>query len=157
MRYSLGGAARAVGVHKATIYRAVKNGRLSAERLEDGTYAIDPAELARVYGGIDPATGASTKSRNSPQPSLITSATPRDGAESTLVAELRAELGRERESVDDLRRRLDMAEDRVTRLLLAIPAPSTAAGTVVAPPSAPVPTPVLAHRTGFLARLLGRS
>ena len=42
-------AAEQVGVSKATIFRAIKSGRLSANRREDGTYAIDPAELARVY------------------------------------------------------------------------------------------------------------
>lgn len=157
MRYSMGGAARAVGLHKATIHRAIKSGRLSAEKREDGTYAIDPAELARVYGEVDPATGASTKPRDDPHPATATAATSRDGAEPALMAELRAELARERETVDDLRRRLDVAEDRVTRLLLAIPAPGAAASTVAMPSPAPTPAPLTARQVGFLARLLGRA
>lgn len=49
MMLSLGQAAKAAGVGKTTIARAVSSGRLSATRRDDGTYAIDPAELSRVY------------------------------------------------------------------------------------------------------------
>ena len=52
--HTLGTAARAVGKSKATISRAIKSGRLSASRSEDGSYLIDPAELHRVF----PETGA---------------------------------------------------------------------------------------------------
>ena len=37
------------GVGKTTISRAIASGRLSAQRNDDGGYAIDPAELGRVY------------------------------------------------------------------------------------------------------------
>ena len=47
--YTLGEAARAVGKSKPTIARATKAGRFSAGRTDDGSYAIDSAELARVY------------------------------------------------------------------------------------------------------------
>ena len=49
MKHTLGTAAEAAGVSKSTIYRAVKAGRLSAARNDDGEYQIDPAELHRVY------------------------------------------------------------------------------------------------------------
>jgi len=42
-------AARQVGMHRSSIYRAIRAGRLSATRTETGDYAIDPAELFRVY------------------------------------------------------------------------------------------------------------
>ena len=42
-------AARAAGVTKATIYRAIKRGRLSACKLRGGNYAIYPAELRRAF------------------------------------------------------------------------------------------------------------
>ena len=42
-------AAQQAGVSKSTILRAIRAGRLSATRTEDGGYAIDPAELFRVY------------------------------------------------------------------------------------------------------------
>lgn len=49
MFHTLGTAAKATGKSKATISRAIKNGRLSATKNSDGTFSIDPAELHRVY------------------------------------------------------------------------------------------------------------
>jgi hypothetical protein len=40
-------AARKTGL--ITLARAIKSGRLSVNRKEDGSYEIDPAELARLY------------------------------------------------------------------------------------------------------------
>ena len=42
-----GEAAKAVGFSKPTLSRAIKNGKLSAKRLDDGSYSIDAAELER--------------------------------------------------------------------------------------------------------------
>ena len=47
--FGLRQAAQQAGTSKSTILRAIQTGRLSAARLEDGGYAIDPAELCRVY------------------------------------------------------------------------------------------------------------
>src|SRR3954464_9102428 len=49
MAYTLGTAAKATGRGKTTIYRAIKSGKISATRHEDGSYTIDPAELHRVF------------------------------------------------------------------------------------------------------------
>lgn len=49
MAYTLGQAATATGKSKATISKAIKNGKISASRGENGTYSIDPSELHRVY------------------------------------------------------------------------------------------------------------
>jgi len=49
MMLSLSDAARETRVSKSTIYRAVKSGKLSAKRNDDGEYEIDPAELFRVF------------------------------------------------------------------------------------------------------------
>ena len=49
MKHSLGTAATATGKSKTTIHRAIKSGKLSAFRREDGTFEIDPAELHRVF------------------------------------------------------------------------------------------------------------
>src|SRR5215217_447789 len=49
MYLSLGQAAKETGMDKATISRAIKSGKLSATRQENGGYAIDPAELFRVF------------------------------------------------------------------------------------------------------------
>ena len=49
MSYTLGEAAKATGMSKAAISRAIKNGTLSAAKQDNGSYKIDPAELHRVY------------------------------------------------------------------------------------------------------------
>lgn len=48
-KFSLREAAEQAGTSKSTIFRAIKAGKLSADRTEDGGFAIDPAELFRVY------------------------------------------------------------------------------------------------------------
>ena len=55
MTYTLGMAARATGLSKSTIRRAIKAGRVSAGRSDTGDYAVDPAELHRVFPPVDAA------------------------------------------------------------------------------------------------------
>lgn len=51
--YTLGTAAKACGVSKSTIHRAIRSGRISARAKDDGQgYEIDPAELHRVFPPI---------------------------------------------------------------------------------------------------------
>lgn len=49
MKLTLGQAAKEAGVSKPTLSRAIKSGKLSAEKQADGSFSIDPAELFRVY------------------------------------------------------------------------------------------------------------
>jgi hypothetical protein len=49
MYTSLGMAAKAAGVTKSTILRAIKSHRISAAKSETGDWQIDPAELHRVF------------------------------------------------------------------------------------------------------------
>lgn len=46
---TMGQAAKAAGVSKSTLSRAIKSGMMSAKRNDRGGYDIDPAELFRVY------------------------------------------------------------------------------------------------------------
>ena len=46
---SLGEAAERASTSKVDIWRAIREGRLSAQRRNDGGFAIDPAELFRVF------------------------------------------------------------------------------------------------------------
>jgi hypothetical protein len=41
-------AARWAGKGRTTIFKAIKQGRLSARKTDDGEWLIEPAELARV-------------------------------------------------------------------------------------------------------------
>ena len=49
MAYSLKQAADATGRAKPTLLRAIQTGKISAKKTEIGEWAIDPAELHRVY------------------------------------------------------------------------------------------------------------
>ena len=56
MHLSLGQAAKETGMDKSTVSRAIKSGKLSATRQDNGGYAIDPAELFRVFAPASKAT-----------------------------------------------------------------------------------------------------
>jgi len=49
MHLSLRQAAKEAGVAKTTLIRALRSGRLSAQKNDLGDWAIDPAELHRVF------------------------------------------------------------------------------------------------------------
>lgn len=50
-------AAKQIGLTRAAIHKAIKTGRLSATKGDDGHYLIDAAELFRIYRQVD-VTGA---------------------------------------------------------------------------------------------------
>ena len=58
MSYTLGTAAKATGKDRATISRAIKNGRISAAKNDSGEWQIDPSELHRVYPPLKEADSA---------------------------------------------------------------------------------------------------
>ena len=47
--HTLATAAKATGLNKSTVLRAIKSGKISAAKDEHGEWQIDPAELHRVY------------------------------------------------------------------------------------------------------------
>ena len=57
MSYTLGQAAKAVGMSKTSILRSIKAGRISAGRNELGQWAIEPCELHRVYSALTDENG----------------------------------------------------------------------------------------------------
>lgn len=61
MKYTAGQAAKATGVSKATITRALQSGKISGLKDDSGSWSIDPVELHRVFPPIasePPATPA---------------------------------------------------------------------------------------------------
>jgi excisionase family DNA binding protein len=54
-------AAKHAGVHRTTINRSVKSGKLSAITLSSGKRAIDPAELERVFPSNRPNASERSK------------------------------------------------------------------------------------------------
>ena len=114
---TLGQAAKETGLSKPSISKAIKTGRLSAVKTENGEYQIDPVELFRVY----PVT-------SKPKADILQEKTLRlpNGLQAALDA-MRELLGQVEGERDDLRRRLDEeAADRrasaeeVRRLTLLI-------------------------------------
>jgi len=100
---TLGQAAKLAGVGKTTLTRAIKSGRLSAERREDGSYRIDPAELSRAYEiRIEtPVTGSVTGD-------VVHRATAgRDTGETAEMAARQAALDAEIAGLREIVRRLD--------------------------------------------------
>jgi hypothetical protein len=95
MKHSLGTAAIATGKSKTTIHRAIKSGKLSAFKNDDGTFEIDPAELHRVF---DPVTHGVTCNTTMEQ-SVTPDATALIAQENTF---LKLQLEREREFNRDL-------------------------------------------------------
>jgi hypothetical protein len=65
--FTLGTAARHVGKSKPTISKAIKDGKLSATKV-NGVYQIDPSELSRVFPDTPP-----TEAHTSPQGAISTS------------------------------------------------------------------------------------
>lgn len=117
MTFSLRTAAQQSGVSKSTILRAVKAGRLSATRTDDGGYNIEPAELFRVYPPQQ-AERSSTDAMGQGAPATSDASAPGATA-ATLAAEiagLREILRRADAAADELRQDRDrwrsMAENQ---------------------------------------------
>ena len=115
--FTLGEAAKQVQVSKPTLSKAVKDGRLSAEKQPDGSYRIQPAELFRVYPQRNGSTGTNFDERETGNDNRLVS-----GELSRLreqLALLSAERDRERQQltdqIEDLRQRLD-AEAEARRI-----------------------------------------
>jgi excisionase family DNA binding protein len=110
--FTLGEAARTAGVSKPTLSKAVKEGRLSAEKQLDGSYRIQPAELFRVY---PPETAKNRLEGTGFDATETPDANPLISQEVAQLREQLAILGGERErereqltsQITDLRRRLD--------------------------------------------------
>jgi len=108
---SLAQAAKAAGKSRPTIARAIKSGRLSAARTETGAFAIDPAELARVFPLAVQSAG--TMKRDVP-PNGADVGMPTSPALSELErSSLEARISEQAETIRNLWQRLDAADQRV--------------------------------------------
>jgi len=106
MKHTLGTAAKACGIGRSTVLRAIQDGKISAEKDINGRYAIDPSELHRVYPPV------SEKHVSKQEMGLHATDTKIDetAALRAKIEGLEAILNREMETVADLRRRLDQSE-----------------------------------------------
>ena len=106
MNYSLKQAASVCGKSRSTVHRALKDGKLSGTRTDDGAWSIDASELARVFPW-DTNGQVKRDSTDTPETADLLS---------LKVTMLEAQLETAHETVTDLRKRLDKADDRLTAL-----------------------------------------
>ena len=143
MAYTLGEAAKATGISKASISRAINSGRISAIKKEDGSFSIEPVELHRVY----PPKSAAPVSETVIGTPRNNDADTRNGSDSNVLqARLDAALEqlRDREgTIDDLRHRLDRSDEERRE----------AQARVIGLLAGPGPTE---SKRGFFGRLFGR-
>jgi excisionase family DNA binding protein len=122
---SLREAAETAGTSKSTVWRAIKSGRLSATRLDDGGFAIDPSELSRVFQVRHDAehdTGQGATAPSAPAGRAATAGLDAETAARLAAAEaeiagLRELLAEVRGSRDDIRADRDEWKGRAERLL----------------------------------------
>ena len=156
MSYTLGEAAKAVGFSKPTLSRAIKNGKLSAARLDDGSYQIDAAELERWRGSNGHRNGSVKRIATPEEPPVPPSETPDSSTLQIEVVTLREQLrsaeaarGFLEERVSDLQGRAERAEAKEDKLLALI------ADLRPREPETATPPPPPAPRRGLWARLVG--
>lgn len=124
MVFTLGQAAKRVGVSKPTLAKHIKNGRLSAKKLETGAYAIDEAELGRFmssYTKPEPTGGGSDDQDKTEEPAFdqVETAVLRvqlENLRERLAEAVKREEAAEERAAEALRRERE-ASDRVTRLI----------------------------------------
>jgi len=122
MRYTLGQAAKATGISKMTIQRALKAGRISGEKDETGAYSLDPAEVHRVFPLVaerDRLMNVALGRDEPPSP---------DVALQVAAARLEAENASLKVMLEDMRTERDRWHAQAERLALVPPV------TPVAPP-----------------------
>ena len=109
MKYSASQAAKATGKAIPTITRAIKNGKISAERIDGGGYLIDPSELHRVFPPITRKGDAT--------PAMLGHETPNEtGVLEAELKALRERLADKDDVIADLRKRLDTEGEERRRL-----------------------------------------
>lgn len=116
MKLSASKAAKQTGKSVPTITRAIKSGKISAERTDSGGYLIDPAELFRVFPAL-------TRPNDETQTML--------GCETHRVTQGETKLLQEKvsnleASLAEAKAERDEWRDQAKRLALALPAPETA-------------------------------
>ena len=111
-------AAEQVGVSKSTLFRAVRAGRLSATRTDDGQFLVDAAELFRVY----PTKGQGVAVERVEERTIVHHATVDQMVELRVRnAELETQIKALREMLDESRKHAERWAVQAERLALAPP------------------------------------
>ena len=105
MGITLREASEKVGVTRQTLMKAIKTGRVSAEKSDNGEWRIEPVELFRVW---PPVNGV----QQPLQPELTGGDTPSLQVENRLLREQVAELREERNAWREQAQRLALTDQR---------------------------------------------
>ena len=105
MGITLREASEKVGVTRQTLMKAIKTGRVSAEKADNGEWRIEPVELFRVW---PPVNGV----QQPLQPELTGGDTPSLQVENRLLREQVAELREERNAWREQAQRLALTDQR---------------------------------------------
>ena len=118
---TMGEAAKLAGISKATLSRAIKNGRVSAIRNDKGGFDIDPAELFRSYPRNAATVAANGSMKQDATPAATDPATNETLALKAEIEGLRAQLAMMREHADDIKTQRDgwQKQAEVAQRLLA--------------------------------------
>lgn len=108
MKYTAGQAAKAAGISKATITRALKSGKISGTKDDSGAWTIDPAELHRVFPPVadEPPETQIMKRSAPPKETSETGVLER---ENQMLREALAEARQERDRWHQIAERLSIA------------------------------------------------
>ena len=112
-KLTLGQAAKQVGKSKPTISKAIKDGKLSGEKI-DGVYQIEVSELLRVYDAISETTEAAAAAPPAPEASAVSEVEKRFLEEK--VADLEARLTDMKDERDTAQK--EAREDRARMMAL---------------------------------------
>ena len=151
MPLTLGQAAKLTGLGKTTLTRAIKAGKLSAHRKDDGSYEIDGSELSRVYTlNLDPSETPVTSGETVEMARDATpTETPSDPEVTARLAALDMEVQGLKALLSEVRESRDAWRGQAERLALMKPAE------VVTPPALVAsPAPVVLPRLSTLWRRL---
>lgn len=132
MKLSATEAAKRTGKSVPTITRAIKSGKISAEKTGSGGYLIDPAELFRAFPALTGSETVTQPMLESETPSVSPPETPG----------LHERIARLEAALTDAKAERDEWRDQAKRLAMALPAP----------PSEPAAKP----GQGLWARLFGK-
>ena len=116
MSYSLNEAPKATGKSKTTIHRALKSGKVSASKTDSGAYAIEPAELHRVFPPVSTSRNTERSEWNDVERQTDEQGTLRIQLES-LEKERERERQQLQETIADLREDRNRWRQQATALL----------------------------------------
>ena len=125
MTFTLGTAAKACGINKTTVLKAIKNRRLSASRTDTGNWAIEPVELFRVFPPVADTVADTVvgQQETTPQATAFEAEILISSLKQT-VGLLRAKLEDIRQDRDEWRKQAKAAQRLLTDLRAPVPAPT---------------------------------